>query len=72
MNWREKWAVLKMAGYQMVDHGEDRSISDGKLFRYVCQESPWEGIYAGGDTKEEAVNRLWDEYTKEKKDEKVY
>lgn len=71
MKWQEKWAVLKMAGFELKDHGDDRAVGMGKYFRYVCQEHAWGKIYGAGDTKAEAVNSVWEQYIEEKQNEKV-
>lgn len=69
MKWQEKWAILKMGGFVLKDHGAHRSVSKGLWFRYLCEQNEWEGMYGAGDTKAQAVNRVWDEYVKEKQNE---
>lgn len=74
MNWREKLAVLKMVGFNVVDHGEDRSISDGKYFRYLVDwtDNPESWAYGAGDTLPEATEKAWLQYERVIKHEKVY
>ena len=80
MNWEDKWAVLKLAGYWLgVNPKWDEHPT--VIFKYLCEleeDDEWgdEWNYGSGESKEEAVCEAFWNYQKKleylgKQNEKV-
>lgn len=67
MNWQDKLAILKMAGYELKESDRWRNAPKS-YYRYICDTGPSWGV---GDTKAQAVDDAWEVYMREVNDEKV-